>query len=308
MAPPAPSVLLLSALVGRAVHVDGRPVGRVVDLVVDLADEDGAGEPIALPRIVAAVVQEGRRAAERSVPWGAVDRVEPEALVLLPRDEAATSPVEPGEQQLRLGRDVLDAQVFVFEGGGRMARVSDVLLAAEGQRGELQVVGVDVGFGAVCRRLGLHRLADRFGDEVIGWHQIHLASRSGHRVALLASRSSVHRVDAAQLAPLIDALASDPAAAVLEAVDPAVAASVVTTVHSHVAERVVRALSPGAVDRVLGELPPDEGHRLRRARGQRLPPRRRYLRHRSWRRRPIAGSRSGDPDLPDGAGGPGVGS
>ena len=213
MAPPAPSVLLLSALVGRAVHVDGRPVGRVVDLVVDLADEDGAGEPIALPRIVAAVVQEGRRAAERSVPWGAVDRVEPEALVLLPRDEAATSPVEPGEQQLRLGRDVLDAQVFVFEGGGRMARVSDVLLAAEGQRGELQVVGVDVGFGAVCRRLGLHRLADRFGDEVIGWHQIHLASRSGHRVALLASRSSVHRVDAAQLAPLIDALASDPATA-----------------------------------------------------------------------------------------------
>jgi hypothetical protein len=274
----------------------------VVDLVIDLGDEREAGTDPTSPRVAAVLARERRGGPLRSVPWHDVARVEPGALVLVADAGSSQPAAPPGEHELALGRDVLDAQVFVFEGGGRMARVADVVLAIDGDGGVLRLLAVDVGFGAVCRRLGLRRLADRLGDDVIAWDQLHLASRAGHRVALLASRSAVHRVDAIQLAPMVAALASDPGAAVLEAVDPAVAASVVAAVPPPVAERLVRALSPAGADRVLEPLPNEVVHRLRGARDQQVPPRRRYLRHRSWRRRHAGETRvigRGSSDAPD---------
>lgn len=53
---------------------------------------------------------------------------------------------------LLLGRDVLDTQVFDIA-GKRLARVGDVRL--EEDQGTLRAVGVEVGVGAVMRRLGL---------------------------------------------------------------------------------------------------------------------------------------------------------
>lgn len=283
MSRPAPTVHRLSGLLGRPVHADGVVIGTVVDLTIDL--EEGAARRGAHEHPPLASLLIGRRRTViRTARWADVVSLGPDGVTLR---TGAPAPAEgANDRELRLGRDVLDAQVFVFEGGGRMARVSDLIVGGgDGEARDLRALAVDIGFGAVCHRLGLHRLAHRLGDEVIDWDQLHLASRSGHRIALVASRSAVHRVDATALAQLVSAMASDQGAEVLEAVDPTLAAAAVAALPPPVAERVVRGLTSGGAERVLGGLPHEQRHHLRRARSQAVPPRRRYLRHRTWRRR-----------------------
>ena len=56
-------------------------------------------------------------------------------------------------------RDVLDTQIIDLV-GQRLARVADVVLTRTADD-RLELVGVEVGFGGVLRRLGLRRLAAR---------------------------------------------------------------------------------------------------------------------------------------------------
>jgi hypothetical protein len=78
--------------------------------------------------------------------------------------------VEPGLAAALLVRDVLDTQI-VDVAGHRVTRVADVMLAE--LDGRLRVVGVDVGAGAVIRRLGLRRLGARLAERRLPWDELH---------------------------------------------------------------------------------------------------------------------------------------
>ena len=114
-----------------------------------------------------------------------------------------------------MARDVLDTQV-VDVAGQRLARVADVVLALAGGAGGagrtgLEVVGVEVGFGAVLRRLGLRRMTPARTEDVVAWSDLHLTSERGHTVQLAAARSAVHRLDARGLAALVSRVDTDSA-------------------------------------------------------------------------------------------------
>ena len=80
--------------------------------------------------------------------------------------------------------------------GQRLARVADVVLTRTADD-RLELVGAEVGFGGVLRRLGLRRLAARDGEDCVAWTDLHLTSERGHAVQLATPRSAVHHLDAA---------------------------------------------------------------------------------------------------------------
>lgn len=227
-------VLLLSRLLGREVRgPDGRPVGRLADLIVRL---DGNHGPPAVQRLVVS----GRRLPTLVVPWAAVAEFDAGPVTLAATGFAVDSLAEAlGPDELLLVRDVLDTQVVDLV-GQRLARVADVLLARDGD-GALALTGVEVGFGGVLRRLSLGGgLLARDARDVVDWPDLHLTSDRGHAVQLSTPRSAVHRLDAPGLAALISRVDVDAATEILAARDPRVAAEAVRAVHPEVAERIVR--------------------------------------------------------------------
>ena len=221
------AVLLLSRVTGqRVVTRDGRPVGRLADLTAAL---DGSGNAHRVERLMLRL-PDGRTALPA---WDTVEQFRPDRVVL------AVEPVAGGELgpgEILLVRDVLDTQV-VDVVGQRLARVADVLLTRT-HDGRLELVGVDVGFGGVLRRLGLRRMPA--GKDIVAWSDLHLASERGHAVQLSTPRAAVHRLDARGLAALVSRLNVDAATEVLAARDPQLAADAVRAVHPKVAARIHR--------------------------------------------------------------------
>ena len=168
------------------------------------------------------------------MPWAAIESFQHTGVLVHGTDDptafAITSTTDAlGDDEILLVRDVLDTQMIDVV-GQRLARVADVVLTRTADD-RLELVGVEVGFGGVLRRLGLRRLAARDGEDVVAWTDLHLTSERGHAVQLATPRSAVHHLDAAGLAALVSRLDTESAAEVLAATEPRVAADVVRAAH-----------------------------------------------------------------------------
>ncbi len=272
-------MLLLTRETGQPVRAsDGSLVGDLRDLSVRVDGDHPAAYRLAVGT---------RRRTTHLIPWSAVASFE-HSLVLV-RDvgdlgrfavAAGPLPLEPGELLLR--RDVLDTQV-VDVVGHHLARVSDVLLTRVPDR-RLEVAAVDVGVGAVLRRLGLARLGERIPERALDWRDLHLTSDRGHRVQLATPAAAVHRLDARALAELLTRLDVESATDVMLAVGTERTAGAVARAHPDVAGRLLRALEPGVAGEVLETLPEESARRYRDALSARSPlTRRRFRRHLGWR-------------------------
>jgi sporulation protein YlmC with PRC-barrel domain len=179
---------------------DGAKVGRLVDLVVRLDTPD--------PRIVRMRVGRRRWVAE-------IETVFVRNLDVTPvvSDPARLEAPRLGDDELLLGRHVLDAQIVDLE-GKRVTRVGDVTIELE----SLTVAGVTVGLSAVLRRLGLRRLAEHARTESVDWRDLHLTSRRGHMLLLDSPAAALHRARPDALSHLVAHLPHRHAHEVLTAV------------------------------------------------------------------------------------------
>ena len=143
----AESLLSVAGLTGApVVHRSGVEVGQLVDLVVRWE-----GEPY--PPLTGLVVRVGRRLSW--VPADKIDELEQRRIVLRSakldlRDFARR------DNEVKLVDDVIDHQMVDVD-GVRVFRAADLFLARVG--GGYRLVGADVGFATLLRRLGPSPLA-----------------------------------------------------------------------------------------------------------------------------------------------------
>ena len=278
----ASCVLFLSRVTGQDVlGPDGRVIGRLVDLTADLVEDSG-------PHLVDRVVVKRGRGALLLLPWESVANVGRDQLVL-GVDAAGTDRYVVddlaealADQEILLVRDVLDTQI-VDVVGQRLARVADVVLTPTAD-GHLELIGVEVGFGGVLRRLHLPVL--RSGEDVVVWADLHLTSERGHAVQLATPRAAVHHLDARGLAELVSRVDTESATEILATRNPEVAAEVVRVAHPTVGERVLRAMPAALATRIVAAMPAEHAGRWR-ATLQHMPALRgrRLLRSHVWPRR-----------------------
>jgi CBS domain-containing protein len=192
------SLVSVAGLIGRPVRQrDGTPVGRVADVVARW-DSGGAYPPVTglVVRVgsrrafvaAAAVASIGQREVELATTW------------LDLRDFTRR------EGEAALAADVLDHQLIDID-GARVVRAADLYLSTVD--GQPRLVGVDVGFASLFRRLGPARWRTRPTPEaVIDFASVHsfgaAAGRGGVRVA--AHRTELNRLRPAELADLLEDL------------------------------------------------------------------------------------------------------
>jgi hypothetical protein len=261
---------------------DGRVTGRLADLTVRLDEHAG-------PHLVERLLVQRHRAPDLLMPWAAIESFENTCVLIHGPDDpisfAITSTTEAlSDDEILLVRDVIDTQI-VDVVGQRLARVADVVLTRTAND-RLELVGVEVGFGGVLRRLGLHRLAARADEDVVTWTDLHLTSERGHAVQLATPRSAVHHLDAAGLAALVSRLDTESATEILAAAGPGVAADVVGIAHPVVGERVLRAMPDTDAAQIVAAMPAERASRWRThlAHSPALLGRR-FIRSRVWPRR-----------------------
>jgi hypothetical protein len=156
------SLVSFAALLGSEVKdPDGRSVGRLSDVVVHWTARG------AYPRAKAIVVKTGKGKVLIGARWL---EFMSSSVVRLRSPRAYVSAVERHPDDVALARDVLDRQV-VDAGGVQVLRPADLYLAAVEDR--IELVGIEVGLGALARRLGPKRVRRRARPaRVIDWGSV----------------------------------------------------------------------------------------------------------------------------------------
>ena len=176
------SLVSLAALIGSAVKdPDGRQVGELRDVVVNWT------AAVSYPRMTAIVMHTGKRDVLIGARW---IEVSAPASVRLHSGRAYARKVDRRSGDIALAHDVLDHQI-VDRDGTQIVRPSDVYLAAVD--GRVELIGIEVGLGALLRRLGPKRLRGRIRPQrVIDWGSIHgFAPRPGEDERTPRSRTAV---------------------------------------------------------------------------------------------------------------------
>lgn len=265
------------------VTADGEHVGRLVDVSAIL--------PAETPALHRLAIGSGHRATH-IVPWFLVESHDDRGIQLT-ADVAelehhhvgagtgtSLADIALDDQEVLLGRDVLDCQVVDLS-GRRLSRVADVLLADSD--GSLAVVAVDLGLGALLRRLGLVRLGDRMEPVLVAWNDLHLASARGHIVQLATATDGLRRLDSDALADVLARLDTARAIEVMRTVGPTRSALALHASHDVHRRRLLHALPAEEALRVIEAAPAGLGRLLKEARDESAGLGRRFRRTAGWR-------------------------
>jgi CBS domain-containing protein/sporulation protein YlmC with PRC-barrel domain len=239
----------LAGLIGKPVlNQAGQQIGHVGDVVARW-DSD---QPY--PPATALIVRVGRRRA-----WLPIDAVEE---VLRDRVRLRTARLDlrdvalrPGE--VELARDVIDHQL-VDTDGARVIRASDLYLARVA--GVVQLVGVDVGFNSLLRRLGPARFRSRpTPDKVIDWASItSFGSQYGPGGTLRTSAHGLQRLRPGELADLLEDLGRTERQDLLAQLPPERAADALEEMQEEELVQLLRESDTADAAALLGRMEPDE--------------------------------------------------
>lgn len=249
--------LSLSELLKRpVVDSEGRPVGKVRDVVVLLR-----GLYPSVSRLVL-LTPEG---TERLVGW--------ERLGDLPSDATAPIVLLPGAvlpetipllaNEMRLAKNILDKKVVDTQ-GRRVIRVNDLLL--EWDNGAYRVSRVEVGVRSLLRRLLPKRviqwLETRLGRTIardsVAWEHIEPIETELTRARKQAVFTKLAQLHPADIADIVEELNPSERATVLAALDTETAVEVLTETAPDVQATVMQMLEPTQASAFIKEMEPDE--------------------------------------------------
>jgi CBS domain-containing protein/uncharacterized protein YrrD len=243
------ALVSLAGLIGRPVlNQAGGEIGKVVDV---LARWDG-DRPY--PPVTGVVVRVGRRRA-----WLPIEAVQEfrHDLIRLRTAKVDLREFVRRHGEVELARDVVDHQLVDID-GARVVRASDLYLARVAD--VVQLVGVDVGFGSILRRLGPARLRSRpTPEKVIDWAGItSFGSEHGPGATLQAAENGLRRLRPGELADLLEDLGRVERRELLAALPPEQAADALEEMQQAELVRLLRESDTVDAARLLSRMEPDE--------------------------------------------------
>jgi CBS domain-containing protein len=239
----------LAGLIGKPVlNQSGQQIGHMADVVARW----DTNQPY--PPATGLIVRVGRRRAW--LPIDAVEEVGRERVRLrTARLDLRDVALRPGE--VELARDVIDHQLIDTD-GARVIRASDLYLARVAE--VVQLVGVDVGFNSLLRRLGPARFRSRpTPEKVIDWASItSFGSQRGPGGKLQAAEHGLQRLRPGELADLLEDLGRTERQELLNQLTPEQAADALEEMQEEELVQLLRESDTAAAARLLGRMEPDE--------------------------------------------------
>ncbi len=251
---PAPSgadfeLYFFSELLDRAVSVTRAElrIGKLTDLVFRLA------EPY--PECVGIFIRHNFGTPSEFVPWERVQRVEANAVIVLPPEGGERYPEfvdQPGWLLLNehmMGRTILDMD------GRRVEVVNDVQLLQSHHR--MIVAHVDVSFNGFLRKWGIGFLSLR-PDRFISWKYVQPLSiedaTSSDKVSLSLARAEMNELPSEDLADALEELSGREQEAIFSVLDAEKAAATLLEAEPRAQRQIVEDLPPDRARSILSEM------------------------------------------------------
>lgn len=161
---------------------------------------------------------------------------------------------EPSKHDVMLRKDVLDQQIVDIS-GARVVRVNDLRIG--NFDGDMCVLGVDVSFKGLLRRLGLDWLDffDLLDANLIDWRQAQPVHRSLKLDIVAKSLSKLHPAD---LANVIEDLSLNRGGKLVKSMDSKAAAHVLREIDPHLRKILVKYIGPQQSADILTHMSNDE--------------------------------------------------
>ena len=268
-------MIFLSTLLRQSIYdVNNHRVGSLRDVYVALNET--------FPVITALVVHPAAGSGQIVIPWSQVYSLEESPVQLtVPRNEIAV--YTPGENEVLLKRDILDKQIVDTQ-GFRVVKVNDLKLAQIKRTARL--VGVDISFSGLLRRLGWQRAFDtlsrvippmRLSERTVTRNYVEpiqqaseaeqpvpaLAAVAGGgsvipRVQLNVSHTKLSELHPADIADILEQLNVEEAGAMLDRLDTETAADALNEIGYPLQAELLNELEPERASDLLKRLPPDD--------------------------------------------------
>lgn len=221
-------------------------VGKIKDLVVKQGS--GVYSPIEF-----VLIKEKKTKKECLIPYKYVENLGGKELTLKTLYCNITTE-KVMDHYLYLDRDIFDQQIVDLD-GVRIVRVNDLKLGVFQDR--ICVLGIDVSFKGLLRRLGLERIdfLNILKTYLIDWRKaqpIH-----GHLQVKSIAQDLV-KLHPADLANLVEKLNLDDASILLHSLDQATAARVMEELQPTVQEILIKHLDPDKAAALVGKMSVDE--------------------------------------------------
>lgn len=244
------NVAYFSAFQGqKVIDNQGRVIGRIKDFAIT------PGETLLeVSRIIytSNILRESI-----TVPMSSVESFDGSFRLKIPREEIP--PGKLSDHEMLIMETILDKQIVDID-GLKVVRVNDVLLTRI--KDKLCVVGVDVGFKGIMRRLGLGwvsgRLLTTMPDNLIAWSYIDPLDPGLRRIHLKIPRKQIGDLHPADIADIIEELDRKEQLLILESLGDEKAAEALEEIEPDVQAKIVRHMDSDDVADILENMNPDD--------------------------------------------------
>lgn len=228
-----------------------KPVGRIADLVVQIA------EPFP---VIHQVILRGKPPMAFS--WRLVRPFDGKDVVLR-TTHARLNLLPPKEDDIWLARDILDKQI-VDTDGRRVVRVNDLQLS--NISGKLVVVGVDIGGRGLLRRMGMEEVGKSllrttgrtWQQKIISWDAVDPVHSDQSALKLRISHGKLARMHPADIAEVVNRLSAPERQALFSALDDETAAEALEEMSTEDQAEIIERLDDERIADILEEMGPDE--------------------------------------------------
>lgn len=253
MITPEQTFYLADFIDSKVTDSTGRVIGQVVDFTYLVGSK--------FPKINQAVVEDPERRERFLVPRERFTSFGLPGFVL-PSPIGEQIRVQDAPEQM-LARSIWDKQI-IDTSDVRVVRVNDLQIAEI--RGDWHLIGVDVGFRGLLRRLGFERwltpILKTFrlpvGQEVIGWDLIQSFPTGFSPLKLAVPSNKIKDMHPADLADILEDLSVHEGVSLIQTLDDETAAETLAEADPETQAQIIASLPSHEASDILEEMEPDE--------------------------------------------------
>ncbi len=226
----------------------GKRIGRLKDAIVS--------SEVSYPIIKAIIVDKDDKKTI-TIPYNYIDNIGKETKLKTTLHEIMEYKIQ--NVDIRLWEDVLDRQVVDIE-DKKVRRVNDVKISRS--HGYYHIIGVDIGFYGILKRLGLESIAKpmrvKSNENIIAWEDIDTLNQDYSKLKLKVPKQNIKKLHPADIAEIVDQLGLNESINILNSLDDEAAADTLEEVSPERQAYLLEGMDSQRAAEILDEMDPDD--------------------------------------------------
>lgn len=226
----------------------GKKIGRLKDAIVS--------SEVSYPIIKAIIVEKVDKKTV-NIPYNYIKNIGNETRLKTSLDKIKEYKIKNFD--IRLWEDVLDRQVVDIE-DKKVRRVNDIKISYS--HGYYHIIGVDIGFYGILKRLGLERVAKpmrvRSNENIISWEDIDTLNPDYSKLKLKVPKQNIKKLHPADIAEIVDQLGLNESLNILNSLDDEAAADTLEEVSPERQVYLLEGMDSKRAAEILDEMDPDD--------------------------------------------------